>query len=246
MARTCKDAIREALVHLGGEGTTEEVKNYIKPKYGDRWEDNTITTLMADLAYPGNPSSNIPMNERFLIRIGRGKYRLRGKKEMEPTSLSLKEAGYSRIKTELTTSRKTQIVTFDFKKAEDVLKSKGQLVELKQSASITNLSAEKDHNDVQRFLESRSWETEVKKFPVSGYSLDAFKNKTAVEIERSLIDAVHRSLFRCIWAYHKNLIDVLVFIVPTYKEPRFRNVVRDLKAFKEIIPCPLYVIGVNR
>ena len=76
------------------------------------------------------------------------------------------------------------------------------------------------------------------------YKLDAFKEKTAIEIERSLIDAVHRSLFRCLWAYDRKQLDVLVFIVPTYKEPKFEQVKRDLEEFKEIIPYPVYLVGV--
>ena len=90
-----------------------------------------------------------------------------------------------------------------------------------------------------------SFETEVSKFPISGYRLDAFKDGTCVEIERSLIDTIHRSLFRAIWAHSKGLLDVLVLIVPTYKEPRFENVRRDIEAFKEIIPYPVYLIGVS-
>jgi hypothetical protein len=38
---------------------------------------------------------------------------------------------------------------------------------------------------------------------------------------------------------------VLVFIVPTYKEPKFEQVKRDLQDFKEIIPYPVYLIGVE-
>jgi hypothetical protein len=52
---------------------------------------------------------------------------------------------------------------------------------------------------------------------VATYKFDAFKEKTVIEIERSLIDAVHRSLFRCLLAYAEKQLDVLVIIVPTYK-----------------------------
>lgn len=78
-ARKCKDAIREALLHFGGEGTIEQVKSYIKSKYGFKWKD--IGTTMADLTFPGSRSSTYSLNERFLERVGRGRYRLRGKKQ---------------------------------------------------------------------------------------------------------------------------------------------------------------------
>jgi len=77
-ARKCKDAIREALLYYGGEGTIEQAKSYIKSKYGSKWKD--IGTTMADLTFPGSRSSTYSLNERFLERVGRGRYRLRGKK----------------------------------------------------------------------------------------------------------------------------------------------------------------------
>lgn len=101
MAKSCKVAIREALVHLGGEGTTEEVRDYIKSKYGSRWSDNTITTLMADLTFPGNPSSTIPLNERFLARIVLGRYRFRTEEEKMIKS-SLRKKIQPRFKSTLT------------------------------------------------------------------------------------------------------------------------------------------------
>ena len=82
-------------------------------------------------------------------------------------------------------------------------------------------------------------------FPVTSYKLDAYKAKTGIEIEKSLINAIHRSLFRCQWAYDRGKLDVLVLIVPTYKDPKFEQVKRDLLEFKEIIPYPIYLIGVE-
>jgi len=238
----CKDAIREALEHLGGEGTIEQVKDYIVSKYGSRWKD--ISTEMADLTFPGSKSSGYKISERFLERVSRGRYRLRKKKSMSVESL--RKTGYPRIEKKFAVKQKYRIVTFDFRQAEQILERKDQLVDLKQAASLTDLSSKKDHDNIQSFLEAKNWEIETTKFPVPYYRLDAFKNKTAVEIERSLIDAIHRSLFRCIWSHNRKLLNVLVFIVPTYKEPKFQNVVRDLQAFEQIIPYSVYVIGVNR
>ena len=95
-------------------------------------------------------------------------------------------------------------------------------------------------------MHEKKWDIEVSVFPITSYRLDAFKNKTGLEIERSLIDAIHRSLFRSQYAYNKKQLDVLVFIVPTYKEPKFEQVERDINKFKEIIPYPVLVVGVNR
>lgn len=70
--------------------------------------------------------------------------------------------------------------------------------------------------------------------------------KTGVEIERSLIDAVHRSLFRSIWVYSKDLLDILVFLVTTYKEPKNEKVMRDVEAFKDILPYPILLLGISK
>jgi len=241
MAVNCKDAIREALENLGGEGTIKQVKDYILFKYGSKWKD--ISTAMADLTFPGSKSSTYKISERFLERVFRGRYRLRNKKSISVESSQ--KPNYAQVE-KFAVKQKYRIITFDFRQAEENLERKGQLVDLKQAASLTDLSSEEDHDDVQSFLKVKNWEIETTKFPVSYYRLDAFKNKTAVEIERSLIDAIHRSLFRCIWSYHRKLLDVLVLIVPTYKEPKFQNVVRDLQAFEQIIPFSVYVIGVNK
>jgi hypothetical protein len=133
---------------------------------------------------------------------------------------------------------------FSFKGAEEILQKKGQLPTILQAASLTDLSSVDEHDKIQHFLHKNMWDVEVSLFPVVTYKLDAFKEKTAIEIERSLIDAVHRSLFRCLWAFDRKKLDVLVFIVPTYKEPKFEQVKHDLQDFQEIIPYPVYLIGV--
>lgn len=75
-AKNLTEAIKEAMVALGGDGSIEEVTEWIKARYGDRWKD--IRTRIADLTYPGNSSSSYTPSERFLERVSRGVYRLRG------------------------------------------------------------------------------------------------------------------------------------------------------------------------
>jgi hypothetical protein len=135
-------------------------------------------------------------------------------------------------------------MVFSFKGAEENLQKKSQLSTILQAASLTDLSSKADHDKIQHFLHKNMWDVEVSLFPVASYKIDAFKEKTAIQIERSLIDAVHRSLFRCQWAHAKGKLDLLVFIVPTYKEPKFEQVKRDLQEFKEVIAYPVYLIGV--
>jgi hypothetical protein len=73
--KTASDAIREAMDALGGEADVSVVKDWIEVRYPGRWAD--VTTAVADLTYPGNASSTYSMDQRFLERVSRGRYRLR-------------------------------------------------------------------------------------------------------------------------------------------------------------------------
>ena len=98
---------------------------------------------------------------------------------------------------------------YDFRGARAILSSKNQLESIERLAELTDLSSREDHDVVQQVFSDMGWEIEKTIFPVKGYRLDAYNCKTGVEVERSLIDAVHRSLslFRCIWAHHEGLLD---------------------------------------
>jgi hypothetical protein len=231
-----KDVVVEALTSLGGSGSISEVSRYINSEYPSKWKLNTIGTTMADLCLEST-SSLYPKKDRVLERIGRGKYRLR-KLMVSPvsrTAQSKKIRDYA---------ESLSLKIFSFRGAEEILDKKGQLSFILKAASSTSLSSKEAHSQLQYYFHENRWDIEVSLFPVASYRLDAFKAKTGIEIERSLIDAIHRSLFRCQWAYARGKLDVLVFIVPTYKEPKFDQVKRDLQEFKEIIPYPVYLIGV--
>jgi hypothetical protein len=143
-------------------------------------------------------------------------------------------------------TKKRALESFSFRNAESILREKGQLSKVAEAASLTDLSSQADHDIIKRYLRDNGWDVEVSKFPVGSYRLDAFKQGTGVEIERSLIDAIHRSLFRCIWSFQKQQLQMLVFIVPSYKEPKFANIKRDIEAFKDAIPFPVYLLGVSK
>ena len=230
-----KDSIVEALTALGGSGTATEVRGYIKSKYGKDWTD--IEKIMDDLCQESESSFFLP-EDRVLTKIGQGKYALRETVSPEPPETSVET---SKPLSEFGLERRV----FSFRGAEELLRRKGQLSIIMQAASLTDLSSADNHDKIQHFLHKNKWDIEVSLFPVATYKLDAFKEKTAIEIERSLIDAVHRSLFRCLLAYAKNQLDALVFIVPTYKEPKFETVKRDLQEFKDVIPYPVYLVGVT-
>jgi hypothetical protein len=230
-----KNSIVEALNALGGSGTVNQVSDYMKSKYGKDWKD--IERIMDDLCQESTSSFFLP-EDRVLTKIGRGKYALRNTAATGLPETNVESREPLPI---LGIDRKV----FSFRGAEELLRRKGQLSTIMQAASLTDLSLTDNHDKIQHFLHTNKWDIEVSLFPVSNYKLDAFKEKTAIEIERSLIDSVHRSLFRCLLAYTKNQLDVLVFIVPTYKEPKFEQVKRDLNEFKDVIPYPVYLVGVT-
>jgi hypothetical protein len=229
-----KEAIVEALTALGGSGSASEVRQYINSKYGKDWKD--IEKVMDDLCQESKSSFFLP-EDRVLTKTGEGKYAL---KEMVVPELP--ETNVESTKAVSGSGIERRV--FSFRGAEEILQRKGQLSTILQAASLTDLSSKDDHDKIQHFLHKNLWDIEVSLFPVITYKLDAFKEKTAIEIERSLIDAIHRSLFRCLWANAKKQLDILVLIVPTYKEPKFEQVKRDIQEFKEIIPYPVYLIGV--
>jgi hypothetical protein len=229
-----KEAIVEALIALGGSGSASEVRQYIKSKHGKDWKD--IEKVMDDLCQESTSSFFLP-EDRVLTKTGQGKYALK-----ETVVPELPETNVESTKAVSGSGIERRI--YSFREAEEILQRKGQLPTILQAASLTDLSSKDDHDKIQHFLHKNLWDIEVSLFPVITYKLDAFKEKTAIEIERSPIDAIHRSLFRCLWANAKKQLDVLVFIVPTYKEPKFEQVKRDMQEFKDIIPYPVYLIGV--
>jgi len=229
-----KEAIVEALTALGGSGSASDVRQYIKSKYAKDWKD--IEKVMDDLCQESTSSFFLP-EDRVLTKTGQGKYALK-----ETVVPELPETNVESTKAVSGSGIERRI--FSFRGAEEILQRKGQLSTILQAASLTDLSSKGDHDKIQHFLHKNLWDIKVSLFPVITYKLDAFKEKTAIEIERSLIDAIHRSLFRCLWANVKKQLDVLALIVPTYKEPKFEQVKRDIQEFKDIIPYPVYLIGV--
>jgi len=78
------------------------------------------------------------------------------------------------------------------------------------------------------------------------WAWDAYKDKVAVSVELSLIDAVHRDFLRAILAQKRGDLDVLVYVTSTFREPKFHNVRRDIEIFKEILTIPILLVGLKQ
>lgn len=229
--------IKEAISKLGGRGSIEEVFEYIKSKHPNV-NRNTISTAMSDLSVNGPPSSLYPMSRRFLFRIGRGQYELydvakhKVKEDTERTS-------YLREKS-MITKKKVQFYTF---KGSDKLLRKKQL--FKEVKDILTSIDRVDHREIQAEFYNRGWKIEQRIFDEVSWAWDAYKDKVAVSVELSLIDAVHRDFLRAILAQKRGTLDVLVYVTSTFKEPKFRNVKRDVEIFREILTVPILLVGLT-
>ena len=131
---------------------------------------------------------------------------------------------------------------FVYKDASKILEMKGVLQEVK--AVLRNIKSV-DHREIQTEFNKKGWKLEQRIFPGVLWAWDAYKDKVAVSVELSLIDAVHRDFLRAILAQKRGNLDVLVYITSTFKEPKFHNVKRDIEIFKGLLDFPIFLIGLT-
>jgi hypothetical protein len=129
---------------------------------------------------------------------------------------------------------------YSYLDADKILKRKGLLDEVE--VALQNIKRV-NHREIQAEFYNKGWTIERKIFSETTWAWDAYKDKVAVSVELSLIDAVHRDFLRAILAQKKGDLDVLVYITSTSKEPKFQNVKRDIAIFKEILNVPILLIG---
>lgn len=129
-----------------------------------------------------------------------------------------------------------------YRDAEKVLEKKGLLQEVR---AILQFALKVDHNEIQDCFQFWGWTRERYILKEVAWRWDAYKDKVAVSIELSLIDAVHRDFLRAILAQKLGTLDILVYIVSTSKEPKFHNVKRDIEIFDEILTFPILLVGLT-
>ena len=131
---------------------------------------------------------------------------------------------------------------FVFRDADKILERKGLLQEVK-NVMVSVLFVK--HEAIQAWFQKFGWGLENYIFKETLWRWDAFKDKVAVSIELSLIDAVHRDFLRAILAHKQGRLEVLVYVTSTSKEPKFRNVKRDIEIFSELLNFPILLIGLE-
>ena len=132
--------------------------------------------------------------------------------------------------------------SFAFKESDKILDSKGLLQEVK---SIISQILFVKHTAIQEGFRKSGWSLENYIFKETLWRWDAYKDKIAVSVELSLIDAVHRDFLRAMLAHKKGLVDALLYVTSMSKEPKFQNVKRDIEIFKEILDVPILLIGLE-
>ena len=131
---------------------------------------------------------------------------------------------------------------FVYRDADKKLDEKQLLQEIK---NILGSIKRVEHKEVQAEFHNRGWSLEKQIFIEASWAWDAYKDKVAVSIELSLIDAVHRDFLRAILAQKRGTLDVLVYVTSTFKEPKFHNVKRDIEIFSEIMTIPIMLVGLT-
>ena len=135
-----------------------------------------------------------------------------------------------------------ELELFVYKDADKILKNKGLLKEVR---SILLSVSKVDHEEIQEMFRIWGWTLERYIIDETTWRWDAYRDKVAVSIELSLIDAVHRDFLRAILAQKRGTLDVLVYVTSTFKEPKFHNVKRDIEIFEEILTFPILLVGLT-
>jgi len=125
---------------------------------------------------------------------------------------------------------------------EDILDKKSLLHEIR---IILRDIGRIEHEEIKAEFSNKGWALEQRIFPEALWAWDAYKDKVAVSVELSLIDAVHRDFLRAILAHKRGSLHALVYITSTFKEPKYHNVKRDIEIFNEILPVPILLVGLT-
>ena len=130
--------------------------------------------------------------------------------------------------------------------ANRVLENKALFGEIK--SILSSIKPDKaTHNYIRDSFKDRGWIVEKYIFENTRWAWDAYKDKVAISIEFSLIDAIQRDLLRGILAYKRGSLDVLVFLLDlVISEPHFENVKKQIEIFSSILKYPILLVGIDR
>ncbi len=113
---------------------------------------------------------------------------------------------------------------------------------------LSSIEPEKaTHNYIRDSFKDKGWIAEKYIFENTRWAWDAYKDKVAISIEFSLIDAIQRDLLRGILAHKKGSLEVLVFLLDlVISGPHFENVKKQIEIFSSILKYPILLVGIDR
>ena len=230
--------------------TRKQLINAIIEKYG-RVRAINIDSLSTDISgccVNLTSHGSLPSLPLILVSLGQGKYRRYNSVSDRNLNLYLKKGGKKpKIERRGGVVRKARIDSpkaevYSYNGAERVLREKGLLGEVRQIVdSIHSIN----HNHIQDLFSQKGWDVEYKIHSRVRWAWDAYKDRVPVSIELSLIDAVHRDFLRLLLWDYEDKVDAVVYITSTNREPKFKNVKRDLEIFRPIFKIPVLLIGLS-
>lgn len=138
-----------------------------------------------------------------------------------------------------------KIQSFSYIDGKKVLEKKGLLSDFDEIFESVDFE-DTEHSNIQSLFEDRGWEMEKTIFKDKQWKWDLYKDKVAVSIEFSLIDAIQRDMLRAILLRHQNEIDCLVLITRTaVVATHFENIKSQIELFAPILNFPIYLIGME-
>lgn len=232
--------------------TRRQLIEEIRKKYSKSRAINveSLGTDIAGCCVNLKSHQSLPDLPLILVNIGRGTYRrydpskdkhlnqyLR-RNTKRSTQVNLYKASSQKPPNQAS----SKAIFYNYINAEQILRKKGLLDEVHQI--ITEIE-KVDHRKIQSLFAQKGWNIEHNIHPQVRWAWDAYKEKVPVSIEFSLIDAVHRDLLRLLLWNHENKVEAVIYITSTFKEPKFKNVKRDLEIFRPIFDVPVLLIGLR-
>jgi cytochrome c-type biogenesis protein CcmH/NrfF len=245
------EMINEVSRELPEPFTKKQLTDAIIEKYGNirSIDPNSLGTDISGCCVNLKTHYHLPNLPLILVSLGGGLYRRYNPRTDKKLNIYLEQDSQEPKITKSTKKSLEQIKSlstkanyYEYNGSKAVLERKGLMEEIKQ---IVKDIKRVDHNHIQGLFANRGWDIEYPIHPAVSWAWDAYKNQVPVSIELSLIDAVHRDLLRLLLWEYENKVDAMVYLTSTSKEPKFKNVKRDLDIFKPILKVPLLLIGLS-
>jgi len=126
-----------------------------------------------------------------------------------------------------------------------------ELITITNEIGVLNQSARNENKRIQSIFNSYGWEIE-KQIPGSGYRIDFYKDRVAIEIALSLFEEIFKDLIKLKYSAEiERSIDVGVIFVPERSlrnnpaNTNFNLVCKTIGFFKEVLEIPIVCMALK-